>query len=124
MFEECPCGVGGSYLQCCAPLHLGQRLAQTPEELMRSRYSAFAKGDAAYLLKSWAPETRPLGLGDLGGREWIGLTIEVHGLEGADEGFVRFVARYRENGKESLMRERSRFRREGAAWLYVDGETR
>lgn len=122
MFEICPCGAGGSYLQCCAPLHLGQRPAQTPEELMRSRYSAFVKQDAAYLLRSWALETRPTGLGDLGGREWLGLTIEEQGLDGAEAGFVRFSARYREGGKKGVLRERSRFRREDAGWVYVSGE--
>ena len=47
MFEKCPCGAGASYLTCCAPLHLGQRAAASPEQLMRSRYSAFARRDAA-----------------------------------------------------------------------------
>ena len=122
MFEKCPCGVGASYLQCCAPLHLGQRPARSPEELMRSRYSAFVKQDAAYLLRSWALETRPAGLGDLGGREWLGLTIEEHGLDGPDAGFVRFTARWREPGGKGALRERSRFRREGEGWVYVSGE--
>lgn len=121
MFEKCPCGVGASYLTCCAPLHLGQRAAATPEALMRARYSAFAKGDAAYLLRTWAPETRPTALGDLWDRAWIGLTIEEHGLDGPDAAFVRFTARYRIGGRKGALRERSRFRREDGAWLYVDG---
>ncbi|MCI4666178.1 MAG: hypothetical protein MRY74_15810 [Neomegalonema sp.] len=91
---------------------------------MRSRYSAFAKADATYLLRSWAPETRPLTLGDLGGRRWLSLTIEEHGETGPDQGFVRFAARYAEGGRRGVLREQSRFRREGARWLYVDGEAR
>ncbi len=122
MFEKCPCGVGASYLACCAPLHLGQRAAETPEQLMRSRYSAFARGDAAYLLRTWAPETRPVDLGDLGRREWTGLDIHEHGLDGPDDGFVRFTARYRQGDRKSALRERSRFRREAGAWVYVDGD--
>lgn len=121
MFEKCPCGVGASYLGCCAPLHLGQREAETPEQLMRARYSAFVRGDAAYLMRSWAPETRPPALGDLNDREWLGLAIEGDGLDAPDQGWVRFTARYRAGGKKGALRETSRFRREGGRWLYVEG---
>ncbi|MEE8588889.1 MAG: YchJ family metal-binding protein, partial [Sulfurimonadaceae bacterium] len=48
----CPCGSDKEYAHCCEPLHLGLKKAQTPEELMRSRYSAFAIGEAEYLLKT------------------------------------------------------------------------
>jgi SEC-C motif-containing protein len=37
----CPCG-GGAYGSCCRPLIAGEQLAATAEQLMRSRYSAFA----------------------------------------------------------------------------------
>jgi len=37
----CPCG-GGAYGSCCGPLIAGEQLAVTAEQLMRSRYSAFA----------------------------------------------------------------------------------
>ena len=45
----CPCG-GGSYQSCCAPLHRGEQRASTAEQLMRSRYAAFVKGELEYLL--------------------------------------------------------------------------
>ena len=45
----CPCGLGDDYDACCGRLHAGAP-ALTAEALMRSRYSAFAVGDAAYLL--------------------------------------------------------------------------
>ncbi|HEX8865525.1 MAG TPA: SEC-C metal-binding domain-containing protein, partial [Lentzea sp.] len=38
----CPCGTGQSYVDCCGALHSGARTAATAEQLMRSRYSAFA----------------------------------------------------------------------------------
>ena len=122
MFESCPCGAGETYLRCCGPQHLGMRSAESPETLMRARYSAFAKRDAAFLLKSWAPETRPLDLGDLSDREWLGLTIKESGLSGPDAGYVRFAARYREGGRKGVLKERSRFRRENGLWMYVDGQ--
>ena len=119
MFEKCPCGAGASYLTCCAPLHLGQRAAASPEQLMRSRYSAFARRDAAYLLTSWAPETRPPGVGDLSGQEWLGLTVHDAPPPEGDVGFVEFSAKLREGGRNATIRERSRFRREDGRWFYV-----
>lgn len=39
----CPCG-GGAYGSCCGPLIAGEQFALTAEQLMRSRFSAFALG--------------------------------------------------------------------------------
>ncbi|MEO1687316.1 MAG: YchJ family metal-binding protein, partial [Pseudomonadota bacterium] len=58
MFETCPCGCGKDCLACCGRLHAGAP-APTAEALMRARYAAYARGDAAYVLRTWAPETRP-----------------------------------------------------------------
>lgn len=89
---------------------------------MRSRYAAFVRGDAEYLLRSWAPETRPPSIGDLSRQEWLGLTIENAPPSDGDTGRVRFSARLRENGRTGTIRENSRFRRENGHWLYVDGD--
>ena len=121
MFEKCPCGSGATYLACCARLHAGQADATTAEQLMRARYSAFAKGDAAYLLKSWSRETRPARLDALEARDWIGLEIEATEDLGINEASVTFTARYRVGEAEGRLRERSVFRREDGRWVYVDG---
>ena len=42
--QACPCGLGDNYDSCCGRLHKGEP-ARTAEQLMRSRYSAFAVGD-------------------------------------------------------------------------------
>ena len=47
--DDCPCGSGEEFALCCGPLHAGQRMAATAEELMRSRYSAYAVGDMDYV---------------------------------------------------------------------------
>ena len=47
--SPCPCG-GVVYRSCCGPLHRGDQRAETAEQLMRSRYSAFARGEIDYLL--------------------------------------------------------------------------
>ena len=87
---------------------------------MRSRFSAFAVGDADYLLATWHPSTRP---GDLtldSDLRWYRLDI-LDRLAGGPldtEGVVEFEAFYRGDERGS-QRERSRFVREGGRWFYV-----
>ena len=58
--ELCPCGSKKLFAQCCQPLLLGEKTAQTPEQLMRSRFTAFYRADAwGYVLRTWHPEHRP-----------------------------------------------------------------
>ncbi|GAB2504574.1 YchJ family protein [Nocardiopsis aegyptia] len=120
--DPCPCGSPRPYGRCCGPLHRGESAASTAEALMRSRYSAFAVGDAAYLMRTWAAGTRPATL-ELDPRtEWVRLEILGTG-EGTPfhhEGTVSFRAVYREDGHEGELRENSRFVREDGAWVYLD----
>ena len=86
---------------------------------MRSRYSAYAVGDAAYLLASWHCSTRPASL-ELGRTRWLGL--EVLSASGGlldTEGEVRFRARWQEGGDQGTLEEHSRFAREAGRWTYV-----
>ena len=112
----CPCGSGGSYDACCGPLHTGATQAATPEQLMRSRYAAFALGEAGYLLSTWHPRTRPPELRLDTGLHWLSLqVVEAAGAE------VEFIARYRGPNGRGFLRERSRFARQGGRWFYLDG---
>lgn len=52
--EPCPCGSGMDYKDCCGVFHLGAR-APTAVQLMRSRYSAYAKRQADYIIKTTHP---------------------------------------------------------------------
>ena len=121
--EGCPCGGGRPYAACCGPLHDGAPAADA-EALMRSRYCAYVRADADYLLGSWHPSTRPaaLDLGGDGGRPtWLGLKVLGHRATGADSAEVEFVARYRIGGGSAVrMREHSRFVREDGRWFYLD----
>ena len=49
----CPCGSGRTFDECCGPFLSGAAAALTPEALMRSRYTAYAVGDDAYVLATW-----------------------------------------------------------------------
>ncbi|OJZ67962.1 zinc chelation protein SecC [Mycobacterium paraffinicum] len=125
MNEPCPCGSGERYGACCEPLHHGEVQARTAEELMRSRYSAFARGDADYLFRTWHPRTRPSDVTVDPGSTWIGLDVidTVAGGPQDDWGEVEFTARYESAGRADTLRERSRFARRAGRWFYLDAVT-
>lgn len=119
----CPCQSGLPLERCCAPLLAGERLPETAEALMRSRYTAFALRDEAWLFATWHPSTRPATL-DLAAEpapKWIGLTIRAYRPSGPDGAIVEFVARYRVGGRAHRLHETSRFVREDGRWYYVEG---
>ncbi|MEU8028471.1 YchJ family metal-binding protein [Streptomyces sp. NPDC049099] len=118
--RTCPCGLPQPYDACCGRFHAGAAAAPTAELLMRSRYCAFVKGDAGYLLRTWHPRTRP-GRLDLDPRmKWTGLEIldATDGSAFHTTGTVTFRASYRGGS----LHERSRFERVDGAWVYVDGD--
>ncbi len=125
----CPCGSGKALDACCGPLLAGA-LAPTAEALMRSRYSAYALGNIAYVAATHAPEAME-GFDQAASEEmarkvkWKGLTIEATegGGEGDETGTVTFSARFSMGGQDQMHREISRFRKEDGRWLYVDGDT-
>ncbi|WP_409331302.1 YchJ family protein [Trujillonella humicola] len=128
--RRCPCGTGLTYGECCGRLHGATAVAATAEQLMRSRYSAFAVGDAAYLLATWHPRTRPGSLDLDPGVRWLALEVLATTGGGilATEGTVEFRASYlREGGRgtrRGAQHEASRFLREDGRWYYLDGVSR
>lgn len=90
---------------------------------MRSRYSAFALGDADYLMSSWHPGTAPASVELDDHVRWTGL--EIHDVRGGgpgeSRGVVEFTAHYREAGRDRELRERSRFVFQSGRWWYLDG---
>ncbi|MET8572480.1 YchJ family protein [Streptomyces sp. NPDC004783] len=118
--RNCPCGLPRTYDECCGRFHSGQAQAPTAEALMRSRYSAFVKGDAGYLLRTWHPRTRPARLDLDPETRWTGLEIlgTTDGSPFHTTGTVTFRASYRGGS----LHEHSRFERSDGAWVYVDGD--
>jgi SEC-C motif-containing protein len=119
--ERCPCRFGQPYADCCGPLHAGAP-APTAVQLMRSRYTAYVVGDAAYLLATWHPSTRPASLELDPHLTWR--SLEIIGTERGGpldrEGVVEFAARYIADGRRDVLHETSRFVR-GDRWQYLDG---
>ena len=115
----CPCGSGAPYASCCGPLHAGESVATTAEQLMRSRYAAYVVGDAAYLMRTWHPRNRPDPLEVAPDPGWQRLDVLDVAGGGADDetGEVEFVATH----VDGPLHERSRFVRRAGRWVYLDG---
>lgn len=123
----CPCGQA-SFDKCCGRFITGGQIPATADLLMRSRYSAFALRDEAYLRATWFPDTLPEEeLTNETDVKWIGLDIRKHQhVAGSDEATVEFVARFKVAGRAHRLHEISNFVRQADAagqmrWYYVDG---
>ena len=90
---------------------------------MRSRYTAYTMLREEYLLSTWHPSTRPtlLGLANEAPKKWLGLEIKRHETQQTDHALVKFVARYKVNGRALRLHEVSHFVFDNGRWFYVDG---
>ena len=120
---NCPCCSGKNYENCCEPYHLGKKLPQTPEQLMRSRYTAFALVLTNYLVETTHSSTqKDNDFSDIEdwakSNKWLKLEIAF-----AKENKVRFRAFYQDKNNEIYEHdELSTFAQENGKWVYVDGE--
>ena len=81
--SPCPCGSTLSYADCCAPLHVGQKTADTAAQLMRARYAAFVLQHIEYIVATTAPFQQPLldtqAISDWAQQtDWAGLAVIKH----------------------------------------------
>ncbi|NKF52589.1 hypothetical protein G3R49_18690 [Shewanella sp. WXL01] len=120
----CPCGSNHNYQDCCQPLHLKQRVAETAEKLMRSRYCAFVKAEYQYLIDTHASEfASGLTKEQLSENpaNWVGLQVE-SAIERADTAKVTFKAWYQIDCGFDAIYECSDFIKRDGIWLYTRGE--
>lgn len=131
--DPCPCPCGRTdtrgkvfaYEDCCGRWleHFDSAPAPDAEALMRSRYSAFVRERADYLLATWHPSFRPSSIGLDPGTRWLGLEVRAFTPVDADHATVSFVARQRgASGRAERLAETSRFLREDGRWFYLDGD--
>src|ERR1041385_1602146 len=120
---SCPCGSQKTLESCCLPYIQGKRQPATAEELLRSRYTAFTRGDIDYILSTHHSKTR----GEVKREEveewskqseWHSLKIveTQGGKEGDQEGWVAFCAEYSAQGKRQEHWEQAVFQRENGHW--------
>jgi SEC-C motif-containing protein len=125
--QQCPCGTGKAYLNCCGIFISQQKIPPTPEALMRSRYTAYTQANIDYIVetmkspaadnfnvedaRAWAKEI-----------DWAGLNV-LHTTHDAKKGIVEFQAFYFVDGKKNSLHEVSEFIFENDKWFYVNGVT-
>jgi SEC-C motif-containing protein len=129
--DICPCRATAPekfpFAKCCGPYLARAKTPPTAEALMRSRYSAFVKGDLDYLYETLAPDQRSdfnrASTGDWANKsEWRGLDILAteQGLEGDQVGSVSFLAHFVRDGKPVTHKEKSLFRRDAKGhWMFA-----
>lgn len=126
MASSCPCGSNRTYQQCCEIAHNNHADVTTPEQLMRSRYSAHVLGLVDYVVNTYHPscnaEEQLEGIAQSIDSDWCKLeVVKAEAGCNENEGFVEFNAYFDEDGKRYCMTERSRFVKEDGLWYYIDG---
>lgn len=125
----CPCGSGRDYGDCCEPIIKGTGLANTAEELMRARYTAYVKQEIDFIVdsceatdgerdidlkatRSWSEDST-----------WYGLKIlrTEKGTPEDTEGLVEFQATYSRKGLKDVHHETGLFKKIDGKWLYSAG---
>ena len=123
MENLCPCCSGKLYEECCEPFHSKKELPKTAEELMRSRYSAFAIPNGDYLWETTLPNKRKFHHKtelENWGKENTWTKLEI--IQ-SNEKEVEFKAYFTDKfGKENIHHERSTFKKVDKKWYYVSGK--
>ena len=128
----CPCGSELAYAQCCQTLISGAKPAQSPVQLMRSRYAAYATKQAEYIYQTYARSSQAeQSIADI--TQWaeqtLWLKLIIHHASDFEKDLanqqyaqVEFSAFYLHQGCIWQMRECSNFVIEQNAWRYLDGD--
>jgi SEC-C motif domain protein len=126
---NCYCCSGKNFVDCCAPFIRGAAKPSTAEELMRSRYSAYAIVEVEYILRTTHPSTRrfhePRAIEQWAkASKWQKLEIisTDKGASADKQGTVEFKAYYLDaNERSQIHHEISNFRKALGKWFFVDG---
>lgn len=122
---QCYCGSGETLVDCCKKVQGNG--AATPEELMRSRFSAYVESDVDYLLKTThADGIEPNMRVELdyacATNRWIFLRVVDTPRPSRNEGVVEFVAYCQQGDEIGELHERSKFKKVNDSWVYHSGD--
>ena len=111
----------------CAEIISGAGKAETAEELLRARYTAFVLGHMRFVTATTHPSSRSEEVDQANRRwseesTWQGLQVIDSRCEGEDVTFVTFEAKFTRRGEPQTHRERSRFERVDGEWFFVSCE--
>ncbi len=126
MIGKCPCCSGKSYFECCGRFIDGQQIPATPEELMRSRYTAYSEANIDYVMRTMkGPAAKDFDVETT--TEWAKrvkfakLDVKKSSVK-KEKATVEFIAHFTENGESRAIHEISDFRKENGIWFYFDGK--
>uniref|UniRef100_A0A448Z7K1 YchJ-like middle NTF2-like domain-containing protein n=1 Tax=Pseudo-nitzschia multistriata TaxID=183589 RepID=A0A448Z7K1_9STRA len=144
--EQCPCGSGETYSNCCSKVHKNVQNFRkaTAEQIVRARYSAYARKLPEFLMMSTHPNNKAFNPDLRKWKEDIKLNmydnfdlekcviVEEHYDDTNDEdtevetASVKFIAEMvlRETGEKTSFMETSAFEKaqNSGAWLYLSGD--
>lgn len=129
--SNCHCGKNTSFDKCCYPIIQDLNIAETAEQVMRARFSAYATSSIDFLhdslhpdnqadfeyeaTKAWAENSKWHELHIIGTKA---------GQSGDKTGTVDFIAKFSDQcGTENEHCERSQFKRVNQTWYFCDGQT-
>ena len=149
--NKCFCGSNESFVACCQPFiddDQSKRIyPNTPEQLMRSRFCAYACGNSQYIYDTYAKRSQAAqSVKEI--KDWgeacVWIALQIHSSKGdtlinskgmaddSSEQFVEFSAFYISDDTLFELRENSRFVLEQgtqkedeskpAQWRYIDGD--
>lgn len=126
MGTPCFCSSNKEFSQCCEPLLFGEQLACDPEQLMRSRFSAYKTANYRYILATYANQQKQdLDITSLKssavGTNWLSLEI-ISSNHRTDHGQVEFKAYYQADNQYYVLHEVSDFILEENQWKYTEGK--
>jgi SEC-C motif-containing protein len=120
--DFCPCGSGQTFAQCCDPLIAGKSHAANAEQLMRSRYTAYARNAVDYILRTTHPDFRKY-YSKRSIRQWSEANhwnrLEIHAITPHTVTFSAYFTP--KNGLPEVHREHSSFVQENGRWYFTEG---
>lgn len=129
-FAPCPCGEKSAYAQCCKRYHLGFP-PENALKLMRSRYCAYALGNADYIIATTHPDHIERGKPHYQWKSEIEsfskdsrfLSLQIDDFKDGEEiATVTFSAKLKQNNRNLTLKEKSLFKKVSGRWLYLSGE--
>ncbi len=126
----CSCDTQKTYSNCCEPIIKGLKIAESPADLMRARFTAFVRHEIDFIVNSISPSRKKdfdrKGIEDWSrNTDWVGLEIisTEHGGPNDDKGQVEFIARFREKEEVQKHHELASFVKIKDSWFFEDGRT-
>ncbi|MCK5682612.1 YchJ family protein [bacterium] len=126
--EKCYCGTGKLYSECCEPFISGKKLPANAEELLRSRYSAYAVINMDYILETTSEPQKKLFDVETNKRwaeesQWKQLQI-ISTEEKPETGIcnIEFVAHYFSDGIDQKHHEKAEFKKYDDRWYFDGGQ--